>query len=600
MADTKVESKLRESKREINEDNRLSEADIESFVEHGFVLLRGLLSAEDVEAAVADWPETLEKIKLGRNRGELETEGARICREAVATIAAELVTAPGAPLAKVTAIANTNPRPHTPEAVWDRVGSQQTPPHLDNQAVTLSGGGIGAFVFLNQVKHAAGAFMYSPGSPGRMRAWMSANAFESAPGRARSLPVGGILEECTAEPGDVIVFDAHIVHCASANVVGPERQALRLTITPTVPLDLAKGFEDMSAREKAQSVPYMRQRFGERFRLTNPAISDAELAGGFGPVTTCDFLRLGGRIFRFWASSDAPALIQRSVSDDLGAWEVLEPLDLVDDPVTGLHLDYCWPRPRLTVNTRRPDGESASAVFESRDLIGRWREIFHMDGWLLSRPGWLNLATIGRPFRSKKAMGHIVHFVMDQDPSQIFWKAGGGGEPISVTIGGQTEMVSGQWPEADYDKLWSGREGQAHRASGPVTDLFVGVGADWALVADLEGVAHYTTSRFADDFAEALVPITVEGGAVPSRIRCFERTSDYWLLTYLVGDRLYWGEIDWKVSPGHIRPITTTDALRRAFGTLGLTSPATSSSLTPTLSTAPRPTSSAPSARRFA
>ena len=34
MADTKVESKLRESKREINEDNRLSEADIESFVEH--------------------------------------------------------------------------------------------------------------------------------------------------------------------------------------------------------------------------------------------------------------------------------------------------------------------------------------------------------------------------------------------------------------------------------------------------------------------------------------------------------------------------------------------------------------------------------------
>ena len=90
-----------------------------------------------------------------------------------------------------------------------------------------------------------------------------------------------------------------------------------------MPLDLAKGFEDMSALEKAQSVPYMRQRFGEHFRLTNPAISDSELAGGFGPVTTCDFLRLGGRIFRFWASSDAPALIQRSVSDDLGAWESL-------------------------------------------------------------------------------------------------------------------------------------------------------------------------------------------------------------------------------------------------------------------------------------
>ncbi len=586
MADTKVESKLRESKREINEDNRLSEADIESFVEHGFVLLRGFLSAEDVEVVLADWPEIIEYARAmhaGSSSAKpepVEPEGSRICREAVAAVGAELMSEPGAPLAKVAtaSLLGNVPRPHTPEAVWDRVGSQRAaPPHLDNQAITLSGGALGgdlgAFVFLNQVKHAAGAFMYSPGSPGRMRAWMSANAFESAPGRARSLPVGGMLEECTAEPGDVIVFDAHIVHCASANVVGPERQALRLVITPTVPLDLAKGFEDMSALEKAQSVPYLRQRFGERFRLTNPAISDAELAGGFGPVTTCDFLRLGGRIFRFWASSDAPALIQRSVSDDLGAWEVLEPLDLVDDPVTGLHLDYCWQRPRLTVNTRRPDGESASAVFESRDLIGRWREIFHMDGWLLGRPGWLNLATVGRPFRSKKAMGHIVHFVMDQDPSQIFWKAGGGGEPISVTIGGQTEMVSGQWPEADYDKLWSGREGQAHRASGPVTDLFVGVGADWALVADLEGVAHYTTSRFADDFAEALVPITVEGGAVPSRIRCFERTSAYWLLTYLVGDRLYWGEIDWKVSPGHIRPITTTDALRRALGTLGLNSP---------------------------
>ena len=578
MADTKVESKLRESKREINEDKRLSEADLDSYVEHGFVLLRGLLSAEDVEVALADWPEIIEYARAmhagsSSAKPELEPVGLRICREAVAAVAAELLTAPGAPLAEVTTRVVSVPRPHTPEKSWDRVKSAAAGPHLDNQAVTLTGGNLDAFVFLNQVKHAAGAFMYSPGSPRRLRAWMSANAFESAPGRARSLPVGGILEECTAEPGDVIVYDSDMVHSGSANVVGPDRQSLRLYITPTVPLDLAKGFEDMSALEKAQSVPYMRQRFGEHFRLTNPAISDAELAGGFGPVTTCDFLRLGGRIFRFWVSADAPALIQRSVSDDLGAWEVLEPLDLVDDPVTGLHLDYCWPRPRLTVNTRRPDGESASAVFESRDLIGRWREIFHIDGWLLSRPGWLNLAIIGRPYRSKKAMGSIVHFVMDQDPSQIFWKAGGGGEPISVTIGGQTEMVSGQWPEADYDKLWSGREGQAHRASGPVTDLFVGVGADWALVADLEGVAHYTTSRFADDFAEALVPITVEGGAVPSRIRCFERTSAYWLLTYLVDDRLYWGEIDWKASPGHIRPITTTDALRRAFGTLGLNSP---------------------------
>ena len=203
MADAKIDSK------------RLSEADIESFVEHGFVLLRGLLSAEDVETAVADWPEILKDI---RQRGN---------------IAAELLTAPGAPLAEVTTSVVTVPRPHTPEAVWDRVGSQRAaPPHLDNQAITLSGGALGgdlgAFVFLNQVKHAAGAFMYSPGSSGRMRAWMSANAFESAPGRARSLPVGGIMEECTAEPGDVIVFDAHIVHCASANVVGPERQALRL------------------------------------------------------------------------------------------------------------------------------------------------------------------------------------------------------------------------------------------------------------------------------------------------------------------------------------------------------------------------------------
>ena len=106
MADAKVDSK------------RLSEADIESFVEHGFVLLRGLLSAEDVEAAVADWPEMLQQIRQqGGNiaaKPELEPEGSRICREAVATVVAELMTAPGAPLAKVTTMVNTNPRPHTP------------------------------------------------------------------------------------------------------------------------------------------------------------------------------------------------------------------------------------------------------------------------------------------------------------------------------------------------------------------------------------------------------------------------------------------------------------------------------------------------------
>ena len=409
-----------------------------------------------------------------------------------------------------------------------------------------------------------------------MRAWMTANAFESVSQRARSLTVGGVLEECTAEPGDVIVYDSDMVHGPSANVVGPDRQALRLHIEPTVPLEPAEGFEDMSALEKSQSVPYLRQRFGEHFRFTNPAISDSELTGGFGPVTTCDFLRLGGRIFRFWSSPDEPALIQRSVSDDLGSWEVLEPLDLVDDPVTGLHLDYWWQRPRLTVNTRRPDGESASAVFESRDLIGRWREIFHMDGWMLGRPGWLCLASTGRPPRSRTAMGNVVHFVADQDPSQIFWKAGGSGEPVWAPKGGaQMEKFSGQWPDADRDKLWWGRESHAHRASGPVTDLSVVMGPApaYALVADLEGVAHYTTSVFADDFAEALVPITVEGEAQPSRIRCFERSPAYWLLTYLVGDRLYWGEIYWKDSPGHIRPITTTDALRRALGTLGLNSP---------------------------
>ena len=224
MADTKVESKLRESKREINEDKRLSEADLDSYVEHGFVLLRGLLSAEEVELVLADLPEMVEYWR---------------------------------------------------DLVMSRAGTRmRSPPDLRPKSES-------------ELVEPEGARIC-------VRRW------------PRSLPVGGVLEECTAEPGDVIVYDSDMVHGPSANVVGPDRQALRLHIEPTVPLEPAEGFEDMSAIEKSQSVPYLRQRFGEHFRFTNPAISDSELTGGFGPVTTCDFLRLGGRTF-----GSGPALMHR-------------------------------------------------------------------------------------------------------------------------------------------------------------------------------------------------------------------------------------------------------------------------------------------------
>lgn len=506
----------------------LTAQDHTQFLDEGYVLLRGIIEPSVVTCALGQLS--------GDADPETKAEAARSCVTERLLAAVNELQGKDNPVSGRPWAADM-PREHTPEAI------RFVNPHMDLIHPTFmpDGWAVGAFIFLTPVRHRGGAFMYGPQSPWKLRAQMSRDSGESAWGSTKSESVAGIVRECLAEPGDVILFQHTMLHSFSPNTDDPTtRHALRVSFpTPRIhPGD--KSFDQMSTVEKANSPGYMRLKYGDHFTPIDP---------GEPSTLQCvahDLLHFQGRTHRFWVEAHDRTVIRTAVSADLETWDETEPLTLVSDVVRAIHLEHRF-NPTLTVVCDTGGGRSWSRVYESADLV-RWRQISGMPEMTLSRPHFVQEQQVG-PFTSKAAYASITYFVSDDRPNQIWWRCGGNREEFSC------------WRD----------QGLAAIAEGRVTDIqgrpSLNAGTH-TLVADIDGAAHYVTSAFIDEFDAPMTAFTSDG--MISQVRVFERAQSYWLVTFVRDGRMLWGEIDWAARPGHIEVITARKGLRRALQIVGM------------------------------
>jgi hypothetical protein len=520
--------------------NVLTSEDHVRFLRDGYVFLPHAVSKDIVSNAVRGF-EDAPKGEAGRAR---RREAAHSCISETLLRAVRELHGPCYPVALDDVAPTYIPRIRTADAL------HHPSPHMDMIHPTFVPDfwAVGAFVFLSPVRHLGGAFLYSPGSPNRLRAWMATNSGESGWGVTKDERIAGVVEECLADAGDVIVFQHPILHSGSENILGETtRHALRFSFPVSPRLTTKdKSIEQMSTIEKANSIDYLHAHHSAAFaRLTVGENVDFSL--GFGPVLAHDTLKFGGSVHRFWVSPDNPSIVQSAVSSDFVNWHQQQPLNLTYDRIIGLHLEHRF-NPTLTLVCRKTDGETWSRVYESANLDD-WRQIIGAPAWTLSRPHFLQNASEG-PFMSKRASGSMFYFVTDEELSLVRWRCGG------------SRYEASAWRE----------QGIACRARGVVTDLWCRPGPAMyrhVLVADIDGVAHFTETSFQDEYELPFRAFRLKAG-VPSQLRCFERAQGYWLVTYRRDKRVYWGEVDWTFSPGEIREYESEDELRSGLATVGL------------------------------
>lgn len=513
---------------------RLTEADHEHFLEHGFVLLRGVVPPDIVAAAL--------KV-LGADEAEAHSisdtakeEAAKQCATVGLMAAVNELLGPDYAVRGDEGAPSHLPRPPTPDAEWSLEA------HMDLIHPTLVPDfwAVGAFVYLTEVRHHGGAFTYAPGSPHRMRSLMSRFSGETGWGATRA--EGAALVEFLGEPGDAIVFQHPMVHSASPNIEGrATRHALRFSFPVARLVVGRKPVAALSSVEKANSPRYLRSRYGDQFCAIDVGDADRELAEGFGPVATHDVLKFDSRLHRYWTTPAEPSVVRRAVSTDLASWELLDPLTLVDEPVTALHLEHRYD-PSLTLLGSGRTGGTWTRVFTSSDLES-WQPMLHVPGTVLSRPHLIG------PFMAKKGRGNVTYFMTDDVPNEIRWRSGG--------------------DRSDFDNWTEG--GVAHAARAAVTDVWSRPGPAMylhVLVAEIESVPHYTMGPFQDDFRDEMVPFEFAAG--PARqLRCHERAQGYWLVSFVRDDRLFWGEVDWAAAPGRVTELTSAAELQRALEIVG-------------------------------
>jgi hypothetical protein len=524
------------------------------FLDSGYVLLRGLIPQEAVDAAVA----ALESSPQARDciPGERPVfhydipEVERCIPLGTLQCAISELAGPDAPL-------STPPKlVYIPRAHTDTPNSQKRW-HIDlvTPMLTPDLWAVNTFVFLTRVRAGGGAFHFVPGSPRRLRAAMLRDSigfsFRADGAEASQDQPDGI--EFLAEPGDVLLYSYLLSHDASANLTDAQtRHAFGGgTWGPLSRLDLrGKPVDAMSTLEKANSTRYQ--------RTVDPAIPDyapaddgprsPQLAGRLRSHAT---LRLGGRV-RIVAVDDArPNVVRQFSSTNWADWQEEAPLELESGAsIARVDLEDRAER-MLLVSVIDAGGNHSVRRFVEEDGLARWREDAPaIDGALSAESAFAHPV-----YGSREAYGVADFFVTAADPSRLRWTCemiGLGGEKrhgVVAEVGGGRRIV---------DFL-----------------LKPGFPSQHCLVAELEEPdgrrgLWYAHSPTIDAFDEALQPLTVDGEAVRG-LRLHERARGYWLVSYIGDDSaIRWGAIDWEEQRPRLRALNTADALRDALGIVGL------------------------------
>jgi hypothetical protein len=430
-------------------------------------------------------------------------------------------------------------RPVTPDEEWVNHGR-----HVDSHYVTMlpDTWAVSAFVFLNDVPAQCGALCVEAGSPRRHRRTMRRGYLHHL---MEEWGGDSSLEELVVQAGDVALFQFNLAHASSTNRLGTQaRMALDARYSA---LERVVPYTAMTRRSTVARATAM-----EDVLDTEPRPVLGAAAGG-APATAQVLLRHDGLTWRLFAPTSASARIDVEVTDDFLTWETRAPLTVDgNDPITSLHLLERWGGALVQVTRAGPDGP-ALAVYESKDLLSL-----------------TNVLDLGAP---------------DLLGAAIFWTS----EPMGAGEAGTSTLFVSDGPAVHWRSAdsWSGlAEPRSTGASatlpadteGVITDVLVGPivsDKELGLVADVttvdgESGPWYVRGGTLPGLDGELRPLPCVTSGAPHALRLYDRSSWYWLVTYLEADGApHWGVIDWAESQPTLRELTTREAMADALRTVG-------------------------------
>ena len=573
----------------------LGPEDHSHFLEHGYVILRGLVPPGVVARAsreLEEWDESEAGLfeSAGAGLEEPRPPNAVGCRavnseatwacvtEQVRGAVMELLGGSGAPSLVRGGLLDMR-RTFQPDAEWSVIGL-----HVDSDYPTAMPNGwvLGMSIFLTRVRPRGGAFVACPGSHLRYRALMG-----RTPGSLKGCTAmpehAGAWRELVAGPGDVLLYHHLLGHSGSPNVSDPHtRHTLQgwwnsdRRIAPG-----AKPFREMSTVEQSNSARYLRRRFriepplprcalnartSRALKCGVTATAAVPLAHGAGSrglkaaagerLPAHAVIHHEGLIQRFFVEAARPSVVCRSSSHNFVDWDVTDLLRFEGERVRSLSC-FQWGRDVILVVC--VDGRLE--VRSSRDLRGEW-ELRHV---LPSAAG--GAAFYNSVNASRAARGDVLLFVPAWDESRVLYHHGEGWHGLSARAA----------------TAFRGAPGQRLRDAFVQPVLAEG---RFALIADVcEGIddggesGGRTRPAFviSDDsvhYRDELRMLDFTAPTAPRQIRVYARAEQYWLVSYCRahtdGDRLFWGSIDWREPTQTLREINGNQALKEALFITGM------------------------------
>ncbi|HEX9889393.1 MAG TPA: phytanoyl-CoA dioxygenase family protein [Nitriliruptorales bacterium] len=564
--DTKARAQLRDAS--TRSGSHLSPADHQHFLEHGWVLVKGLLPPDVVQRALdvfvpaeTGMADTLDLTPDAR---------ARVFQECMPPAVHEAVAELFGDVPFDAAVWHENKyRPHEPEA------EQQVGAHMDlwHPTVTPDRIGVACFGFLTDVRPGGGCFMYVPRSPLSARHVGVERGGDSYWGYAISQDHDDELVELVADAGDVFLYTHHIVHSGSKNLAGPHaRHAFVTQFMPQrriVPGE--RPLEELSTVEKAFSLRYL-STLGYSFRVPAPPLTfeaDAAISHGLGSgggIVAATASRFDGTVWFAVVDHDEPCVVKLLASADLVAVEELGRLEF-DEEVLGVQTDARY-SPLLLVATR-----SGTRFLASEDHVS-WQAVATVPGVRCARPHFCLLGAAHDHVPDGQSADVLIGLhdgraELRFSSQRVPVRHRRNGAPLAATVWGEVAAWENQatfFATDDVETL-------------DVQVLPINEGLRFGLVADVREEAgavgiHVAVSATGDRYTEGLTPLATDAPTRPRNLRLFERARGYWLVTYLRdhedGARLHWGTIDWDSDAPILHEVPDAAGLRAALEEIGL------------------------------
>jgi len=576
------------------------------FLEHGYVVLRGLVPPDVVARAsreLKEWDESEAGLLVSAGAGleeprppnavgcrAVDSEATQACvTEEVRGAVIELLGGSGTPSLVRGGLLDMR-RSFQPDAEWSVLGL-----HVDSDYPTAMPNGwvLGMSIFLTEVRAQGGAFIACPGSHLRYRALMGQTS-GSLKGSTAMPEHAGAWRELITGPGDVLLYHHLLGHSGSLNVIDPHtRHTLQgwwnseRRIAPGL-----TPFREMSTVEKSNSARYLHRHFDIEPPLPRCAFSSRisrVLKSGDTPTATMPPMQKagargmevtdGGRLLahavihnegliqRFFVEPSRPSVVCRSSSHNLVDWNVTDLLRFEGERVHSLSC-FQWGLDVILVVC--VDGRLE--VRSSRDLGQEW-ELRHTLPDAAGGAAFYNSVN-----SSRTARGDVLFSIPAWDESRVVYHHGKGWHDLSAQAaiafrgapGQRLHDISVQPVLAEGRFALIADVSEIDGASDQIDDGADSIGLTSEVITRPAFVISDDSVRYPDP----LRMLDFTAPTAPRQIRVFARAEQYWLVSYCRthtdGDRLFWGSIDWQEPTPTLREINDNQALKEALFITGI------------------------------